>query len=91
IFKDSSIRSLLAIDDSDKLESDETSFFLAIADHQLAIFRLREEGTCGAKYEFNDEIIDHGKITEIWMGKLDKKKIFGLRLTIPLIFRFDGL
>ncbi|GMS97879.1 hypothetical protein PENTCL1PPCAC_20054, partial [Pristionchus entomophagus] len=91
IFKDSSIRFLLPIEDSEKLESDETSFFLAIADRRLAIFRLREEGTCGAKYDFNDEIIDHGKITEVWMGKLEKKKIFRLRLTIPLIFRFDGL
>ncbi|GMS97858.1 hypothetical protein PENTCL1PPCAC_20033, partial [Pristionchus entomophagus] len=88
IFKDSSIRFILPIE---KRLGRETSYFIAIADRRVAIFRLREEGTCGAKFEFDYEIIDHGKITEIWMGKVENKKIFRVRLTIPLVFQVDGM
>ncbi|GMS77831.1 hypothetical protein PENTCL1PPCAC_6, partial [Pristionchus entomophagus] len=90
IFKDSFIRFLIPIEDRKKVENVETSFFVAITDRRLAIFRLRDEGTCGARFKFDCKIIDHGKISEVWMGKLEKK-IFRMRLTIPLIFRMDGL
>ncbi|GMS97852.1 hypothetical protein PENTCL1PPCAC_20027 [Pristionchus entomophagus] len=68
----------------------ECTFFLAIANRKLAVIRSTEEDTCGAQFDLSDEIIDHGAITKIWMGELEKK-IFRVKLSISLAFRYDGL
>ncbi|GMS97840.1 hypothetical protein PENTCL1PPCAC_20015, partial [Pristionchus entomophagus] len=88
IFGNSHIRYLLHITDSMKVKSEDTPFFLAISDRRLAIIRLGDD-TCGAQFEFNDEIVDHGAITVVCMGEVEKKKkkLFRVSLNILLAFR----
>ncbi|GMS97878.1 hypothetical protein PENTCL1PPCAC_20053, partial [Pristionchus entomophagus] len=88
IFGNSHIRYLLHITDSMKVKSEDTPFFLAISDRRLAIIRLGDD-TCGAQFEFNDEIVDPGAITVVSMGEVEqqKKKLFRVILKIPLAFR----